>query len=70
MDKLYRLTGVEPICVASLGDVPADVLLSVTDWGLLKTCLARPYALPLWLVPEQTCPECATRRNLADSPGA
>ncbi len=24
----------------------------------------------VWLVPKQTCPECATRRNLADSPGA
>ncbi len=24
----------------------------------------------VWIVPEQTCPECATRRNLADSPGA
>ncbi len=32
---------------------------------------AFPYAPPVWLVPmPSACPECATRRNLADNPGA
>ena len=70
MDKLCSFTRVEPICVASWDDVPVDVLLSVFDWGLLKTHFASPCAPPVWVVPAQTCPECATRRNLADNPGA
>ncbi len=70
MDKLYTLTEDAPVCVSDLADVPANVMLSVTDWGLLRKRFALPYFAPVWLVPSKPCPECATRRNLADSPGA
>ncbi len=54
--------------------VQLDYYTYHTQWSqMLPELRARFEADPdssIWIVPSQTCPECATRRNLEDSPGA
>lgn len=58
-----------PKLLKSMVDLPTTLALSVYEWGRLKAHFKSSLG-PVWLVPKQACPGCATRRNLADSPGA
>ncbi len=45
-------------------------LARLPSFDVIRAHFSHDQHTPVWLVPKQTCPECATRRNLADNPGA
>ncbi len=63
----------EPFRSYSLTALRAEGLpLPDSEWERIAYFFARTCgnAPCVWVVPAQPCPECATRRNLADNPGA
>ncbi len=62
-EREYRRTGAAAPGVTTL-QLPTSALIPINDY------FGRNPGAAVWLVPSQPCPECATRRNLADSPGA